>query len=69
MIQLTEEQRQELTAPEPVAIDPTTNEAYVLVRKDLYKRMKELLDDEREQTAVLAYSMNQAAQIARENPY
>src|SRR5438552_1162642 len=35
MIELTEAQRQELSAPEPVAIDPATKEAYVLVRKDI----------------------------------
>ncbi len=29
MIELTANQRQELTAPEPVAIDPVTRETYV----------------------------------------
>jgi PHD/YefM family antitoxin component YafN of YafNO toxin-antitoxin module len=46
MIELTEQQRQELSGPEPVAIDPQTNEEYVLVRKQTYERMKELLYDD-----------------------
>jgi hypothetical protein len=46
MIQLTEQQRQELSGPEPVAIDPKTNEQYVLVRKQTYERLKELLYDD-----------------------
>jgi hypothetical protein len=45
MIELTEQQRQELSAPEPVAIDPQTKEEYVLVRKEVYARIRELLDD------------------------
>ena len=40
MIELTEEQRRELSVPEPVAIDPSTNKTYVLVRKNGYDRMK-----------------------------
>ena len=43
MIVLNEEQRKELTCPEPVAIDPQTREAYVLVRRDAYDRLKTLL--------------------------
>jgi hypothetical protein len=46
MIELTQQQRQQLEGPEPVAIDPQTNEQYVLVRKDVYERMKELLYDD-----------------------
>ena len=45
MIELTEEQRHELNAPEPVAIDPRTKETYVLVRLEKYERMKDLLYD------------------------
>jgi hypothetical protein len=45
MIELTEEQRQELSQPEPVAIDPVTKETYVLVRRDLYERIRHLFDD------------------------
>jgi len=43
MIELTDEQRQELSAPEPVAIDPVTRDTYVLVRRDAYERLKGLL--------------------------
>ncbi len=43
MIQLTEAQRQELNAPEPLAVDPQTQETYVLVRREAYDRLKALL--------------------------
>jgi hypothetical protein len=43
MIELTEQQRQELNAPEPVAIDPLTRQTYVLLRWDAYERLKGLL--------------------------
>jgi hypothetical protein len=45
MIELTEEQRQELTHPGPVqARDPVTNETYVLVRAAVYERLQSLLN-------------------------
>jgi hypothetical protein len=45
MIELTAEQRQELEGPEPArARDPHTNKTYVLVRADLYERLRGLLD-------------------------
>ncbi len=43
MIELTEQQRQELSVPEPVAIDPETRQVYVLVRWEAYERLKALL--------------------------
>jgi hypothetical protein len=43
MIELTEQQRQELSAPEPMAIDSLTRETYVLVRRETYERFKALL--------------------------
>jgi hypothetical protein len=43
MIELTEQQRQELSSPEPLAIDPQTRQTYVLVRRDAYERLKTLL--------------------------
>lgn len=43
MIELTEEQRQELNVPEPVAIDPQTRQTYVLVPRASYERFKALL--------------------------
>jgi hypothetical protein len=42
MIELTPEQRQELSRLEPVAIDPKTGQTYVLVRADRYQRLKAL---------------------------
>ena len=43
MIELTEQQRQDLSAPEPTAIDPQTRETYVLLRRETYERLKVLL--------------------------
>ncbi len=39
MIQLTPEQRSE-----PVAIDPKTRQTYVLVRQEVYERLRALLE-------------------------
>jgi len=41
----------------------------VLLRAVQYEHIRELLDDQREQETVLRYSMNQAAKVAKENPY
>jgi hypothetical protein len=46
MIELTDEQRRELAEPEPVAIDPQTQQVYVLVRKETYARLRELTYDD-----------------------
>jgi predicted outer membrane protein len=43
MIELTQEQRQELSRPEPRAFDPATRQTYVLVRADRYEALKALL--------------------------
>ena len=43
MIELTEQQRQELELPEPIAIDPQTKQTFVLVRQTAYQRLKSLL--------------------------
>jgi hypothetical protein len=43
MIELTEQQRNELIEPEPTAIDPVTQTTYVLVRREVYDRLKTLL--------------------------
>jgi hypothetical protein len=45
MIELTEEQRQEMTGPEPRAVDPVTNTTYVLVREDVYQRLKAIVSE------------------------
>jgi hypothetical protein len=56
MIQLTEEQRQELSQPEPVVFDPLTRKTYVLVPREVYERFKALLaeDDARLMYPLLA---------------
>jgi hypothetical protein len=46
MFELTDQQRHELSESEPVAIDPTTQEQYILVRKAVYDKMKGLLEDD-----------------------
>ena len=43
MIELTEQQRQQLSIPEPIAIDPQTRETYVLIRQETYERLKAFL--------------------------
>jgi hypothetical protein len=49
MIELTESQRQaiatSLESP-PTVIDPQTQTAYVLVRKEVYERLKGILDED-----------------------
>jgi hypothetical protein len=45
MVELTHEQRLELGKAEPVQIrDPHTNETYILVRADIYERMRAIID-------------------------
>ena len=44
MIELTEQQRQELYVPEPIAIDPRTKQTFVLVPQAVYDRLKAVLD-------------------------
>jgi hypothetical protein len=46
MIELTDEQLRELSEPEPVAIDPKTQQVYVLVQKETYERLKKLVYDD-----------------------
>jgi hypothetical protein len=46
MIELTQEQRHELAGAEPEVIDPESREVYVLVRKNVYERLKRLAYDD-----------------------
>jgi PHD/YefM family antitoxin component YafN of YafNO toxin-antitoxin module len=46
MIELSEEQRRELSEAQPVAIDPRTRQVYVLVPEQAYERIKELVYDD-----------------------
>ena len=41
MIELSKEQRQELGDAEPLAIDPETQQTYVLVRREIYERNRQ----------------------------
>lgn len=43
MFELAADQQQDLDVPEPVAIDPETRQAYILVRRENYDRFKSLL--------------------------
>lgn len=45
MFELTEAQREELSQPEPLAVDPQTRQAFVLVRKEVYDRLRKLLEE------------------------
>ncbi len=46
MIELTEQQRAELEKPQPIEVrDPQTNEVYVLLRKDVYERVRSIVRD------------------------
>jgi hypothetical protein len=45
MIDLTDAQRRELEGPGPARLrDPQTGESYVLVRADVYERMRAIID-------------------------
>ncbi len=52
MIELTQEQRHVLAQEEnPVVVDPDTRQSYVLVRKEIFDRIKHLLYDDSDWTA------------------
>lgn len=70
MIDLTEQQRQAVKNGEAIRVAaPEIGEDVVLLRATQYETMRELLEDQREQQAVLRYSMKQAAKVAKQNPY
>jgi hypothetical protein len=70
MIELTEQQRQAVKNGEVVRVSaPELGEDVVLLSAAQYESIRALLEDEREQQAVLRYAMKQATKIARENPY
>jgi hypothetical protein len=49
MIELTEAQRQAIAVSDessPTVIDPQTKAAYVLLRRELYERLQDLLDED-----------------------
>ena len=70
MIELTEQQRQAVKNGQAVRITaPEIGEDVVLMRATQYDSMRESLEDQRDQRAILDYSMTQAAKAAKENPY
>ena len=70
MIELTEQQRQAVKDGETIRLAaPEIGEDVVLLSAAKYESMRELLEDQREQQAVLRYAMKQAAKVAQENPY
>ncbi len=75
MTTITPELRQavELAGDEPVMItDPQTNTAYVLLKADVYKRMREVLDEEedlREKDAWSKVGRKARSEWSKENPY
>jgi hypothetical protein len=70
MIELTEVQRQAAKNGEAVHVAaPEIGEEVVLLTAKQYEIMRDMLADQREQKAVLRYSMKQAAKLANENPY
>jgi hypothetical protein len=70
VIELTDQQRQAVKNGEAVRLPlPEIGEDVVLLRANQYESMRELLEDQAEQRAVLNYAMKQAEKVARENPY
>ena len=46
MFELTEQQWQEVSTSEPVAVDPKTQVEYILVRRGAYDRLRALVEDD-----------------------
>jgi hypothetical protein len=70
MIELTEQQQDAVRNGEAIRVAaPEIGEDIVVMTATLFKNIQESLDDQREQDAVLRYSMKQAAKVAKENPY
>lgn len=70
MIELTDQQMQAVRNGEAIRVaSPEIGEDVVLLRATQYQNMRELLEDKREQQAILRYSMKQAAKVAKDNPY
>ena len=75
MTTLTPELRQALeqAGDQPVAInDPQTNTEYILLRADVYNRMREILEedeDRREKEAWAKLGRKARSDWANENPY
>jgi hypothetical protein len=70
-IELTEQQQRALDvlgeAPAQV-VDPRTSAVYVLIPASDYETFRELLDDERQQRAIRAVALRNAARRVDESP-
>jgi len=70
MIELTQDQTLAVKNGEAVRVPaPEIGEDVVLLRLASFEKLQELAQADREERAVLAYSMKQAARVAAENPY
>jgi hypothetical protein len=70
MIQLTDQQKDAVRKGEAVFVEASgLGEDVVILSMSQFRHIQEMLDDQREQGAVLRYSQQQAAEVARENPY
>ncbi len=70
MIKLTEQQQRAVRNGEAIRVPvPEIGEDVVLLRATQYESMRESLEDQREQQAVLRYSMKMAGKLAQESPY
>jgi len=70
MIDLTEQQWQAVRNGQAIRVAaPEIGEEVVLLSATQYQNLRESLEDQREQEAVLRYSMKQARKVAKENPY
>ena len=70
MIELTEQQRQAVKNGEAIRVSaPEIGEDVVLLTALKYDTIREMLEGQSEQRAILRYSMKQAAKVAQENPY
>ena len=70
-IELTPQQLQVLDSEAgcvPRAVDPRSNIAYVLVTEAEYQAVREILGDEREQRAIRAIALRNAAGRMEESP-
>ena len=46
MIELTENQCRDLAQSEAIAVDPRTNQQYVLIQREEYERLRGAVDDD-----------------------
>ncbi len=69
-LELTEPQRQAVLNGEPVRLsDPQLGRDVFVVPADVFEEMRDILEDERQQSVFRAFARKQAAKLAKENPY